>query len=47
LHGHRHLGLGKVARHVGQIAIDHRLDIGIEGSDDSALIFAKSGVDLG
>ena len=39
--GDGHVRLGEVARHVGEIAIDDRLDVGVKGGSDGALVFSK------
>ncbi len=41
-----HTRLGEIALHVGEIAADDRLHVGIEGGDDGALVLAKDRIDL-
>src|SRR4029453_13436766 len=41
-----HIRLGEMARHVGEIAIDNRLDVGVKGRNDGALVLSKCRIHL-
>ena len=41
-----HAELGEIALHRGQVAVEHRLHVGVEGGDAGALVLAERGVDV-
>ena len=42
----RDAGRGEPGFQVGEIAVDHRLHVGVEGGDDGALVLAEGRIDL-